>query len=384
MDMMDADSDADAAPPPPGNGGGDLAARFLQYLRRAAQDASLAYAEGPSRIPGGFDTAISGFRLDGAAPPFAGPLVLRLFEATRDPRRVQREAAVQNALAALGYPAAPVVAVETDASALGGPFLVMARLPGQPLGLGLDTLGDARGSARLFRLLFGFAGALRRTVALWSEAQRALHALAAADFLRALEAQGQRGDDLSLDAHLAMMERASAEADLGGLAPGLAWLRAYCPPATVPGVVCHGDLHPLNILVAEGRVSGVVDWSSVAVAHPALDLGTALALAATTPIGAPRLLRPLFRLVLTGVARAFFRAYRRARPVDAIALRYFEVYFCVRQLLSVGLGRAAGRPVAAAYDRGDGVANLVAHIRARAGIVVSLRPLGARPEASTP
>jgi hypothetical protein len=85
-----------------------VAERLLRYVQSAAQDATLAYAEPPRRVSGGFETAIFGFRLAGAPPLFAGPLVLRLFQASRGSEPALREAAAHNALAALGYPAPSV------------------------------------------------------------------------------------------------------------------------------------------------------------------------------------------------------------------------------------------------------------------------------------
>jgi hypothetical protein len=65
----------------------------------------LAYAEAPARMSGGYDATILRFSLESAPDPFSGPLVLRLFQATVDAQRASCEAAVQKALADLGYPA---------------------------------------------------------------------------------------------------------------------------------------------------------------------------------------------------------------------------------------------------------------------------------------
>lgn len=52
-------------------------------------------------------------------------------------------------------------------------------------------------------------------------------------------------------------------ADAGGdrpiIALGLAWLRAHLPPPAAP-VVVHGDFRIGNLMVHEGRLSGVLDW----------------------------------------------------------------------------------------------------------------------------
>jgi hypothetical protein len=41
------------------------------------------------------------------------------------------------------------------------------------------------------------------------------------------------------------------------------------PPWTGPPVWIHGDLHPLNLLVADGRLRAVIDWGDVCAGDPA-------------------------------------------------------------------------------------------------------------------
>jgi aminoglycoside phosphotransferase (APT) family kinase protein len=75
----------------------------------------------------------------------------------------------------------------------------------------------------------------------------------------------------------------------------LAWHRARAVPAwDGPPVWMHGDLHPANLLVTDGQLSGVIDFGLLAVGDPAVDL-----MAAWT--------------FLSGPAR---RAFRAALPAD--------------------------------------------------------------------
>lgn len=78
--------------------------QLLAALRQRMGDASLEFSEPPTRITGGFETLTYGFRLSAVSGDFAGPLVLRLFNQTDAADQGRREEAVQNALAALGYP----------------------------------------------------------------------------------------------------------------------------------------------------------------------------------------------------------------------------------------------------------------------------------------
>jgi aminoglycoside phosphotransferase (APT) family kinase protein len=74
------------------------------------------------------------------------------------------------------------------------------------------------------------------------------------------------------------------------------------PPWAGPPAWVHGDLHAGNVLVRDGRLAGVIDWSLLAVGDPAVDLA-----AAWTVFAADH--RPAFRsAVADGDA-----SWRRAR-----------------------------------------------------------------------
>ncbi len=46
------------------------------------------------------------------------------------------------------------------------------------------------------------------------------------------------------------------------------WVRVRNQNASI----CHGDFHPLNILVKEGQVTAVLDWPGFSIADPVLDV----------------------------------------------------------------------------------------------------------------
>jgi aminoglycoside phosphotransferase (APT) family kinase protein len=74
-----------------------------------------------------------------------------------------------------------------------------------------------------------------------------------------------------------------------------AWQAAVAAPAWGgPPVWLHGDLHPANILVDRGRLSGVIDFGDITSGDPAADLSVA------------------WMLLPTGCHDAFWGAYRAA------------------------------------------------------------------------
>jgi aminoglycoside phosphotransferase (APT) family kinase protein len=53
------------------------------------------------------------------------------------------------------------------------------------------------------------------------------------------------------------------------------WSDAAIVPIDVTGVWLHGDLHPGNVIVDDGRLAAVVDWGDIGVGDPATDLAAA-------------------------------------------------------------------------------------------------------------
>jgi len=77
---------------------------LIDYLRLILRRQRLEFVETPVPLLGGFDAAIYGFRLARAPADHSGPLILRVLSDV-DLRRARFEAAAQNALWAMGYPA---------------------------------------------------------------------------------------------------------------------------------------------------------------------------------------------------------------------------------------------------------------------------------------
>jgi aminoglycoside phosphotransferase (APT) family kinase protein len=111
--------------------------------------------------------------------------------------------------------------------------------------------------------------------------------------IRSIDTRGRtfardgRGGDLR--AHDAWMEECFAKSGQLLDVPRLRrlWARLRERPRTSPDVMTHGDLTPGNVLVADGRLRGVIDVGGLGPADPALDL-----------VGAWHLLEPGPRRVL--------------------------------------------------------------------------------------
>ena len=316
-----------------GEGGGrtspfDLAPAFLAHLRAELHAPDLSYAASPAALSGGFDTRIFSFRLRGAPDAWSGSLILRVMNPAHDPLRALRERAIQNTLAAQGYPVPRVLTACADRAPLGAGFLVMERATGRPL------LGDR---------VLGVSATL-------ADAQARLHALDAEPVLRALDDEGRAsggGFDrgvVGYEGYLSALDRRIRRAELNGLAPGLRWLRDR-RPAAGPRVICHGDFHPQNLLAERGRVTAVLDWPNTLVAAPECDVAATLVILRLTPIGVlpmPVALRPLVGLLRPIMTTRYLARYRRARPLDPARLAYYEAGACMRGLVRAAEARHSG------------------------------------------
>ncbi|GAB4202396.1 MAG: hypothetical protein OHK0022_25550 [Roseiflexaceae bacterium] len=193
------------------------------------------------------DTSLVAF-LEGAG----GVAVLK--RASRPPfdAWLRREHAVLRALEATALPVPrPLALAEQD----GAVWLLMSRLPGEPLRAVLER--EQRTEARQ-ALLRGFGATLA-----------ALHQCPAPPALVA-PPEGW------LDATLQQATEALQRYRVDGTPELLERLRRN-PPAPVAPALIHGDCTLDNVLVDSGQISGLIDWAGGATGDPRYDLALATA-----------------------------------------------------------------------------------------------------------
>ena len=303
---------------------------LLEVLRKKTGCPGLRYAAPPLPVAGGFWAQILAVRLEGAPPELDRDLIVRIMP---DPDAAKRETIVQSEVVAQGFPAPPVRLVGGPDDGLGRAFMVMDRMPGRP------PVPEVTGPAAFAAL----GRAATRLPDLLADTTARLHALDPEPLRRALIEEGTTvvlpGDLLRV-----VGERA-AGADRPDLARA-AQRMAADPPARGREVICHGDLHPFNLLV-EGRRVSVIDWSVALIGDPAFDLAfTALTMAAA-PIAVPRVLRRPVRAAARSGSRWFLRSYRKRVPGAADSLRedvldWFTAVHCLRALVELAQWVAAG------------------------------------------
>src|SRR5438445_11103520 len=114
----------------------DVTPRLLGYLRRSFPRSDLTYAAAPVEIPNGWDTCTFQFQLAGTRglpKAFRSPLVLRVYANGQGRPRLRHEFRMQRAMERQGYPVARPLLREESRDLLGGPFLIMEKVPGRTL-----------------------------------------------------------------------------------------------------------------------------------------------------------------------------------------------------------------------------------------------------------
>jgi len=299
----------------------ELPQRLLAVLRTATGNPRLDFAAPPEPLRGGFWAELLAFRLAGAPAGFDGDLVARLMP---DSGLARKETLIQAEVARRGFPTPKVRAAGGPGDGLGRAFMVMDRVPGTPL---LDGLGSASAFTRLPRLATTIPETLAVTM---SE----LHRLDPGP----LRSQLDGGPDVAttvpglLD-HLKTLSEAHGRRDLAGTAR---WLGANAPSAA-PEVICHGDLHPFNLLAGPGGAATVIDWSAALLGPRAYDVAFTSVVLTDPPLVAPVPLRPVAGAAGRMLSRRFEHRYRHHSGVaiDQGSLRWHQALVRLRALVEV-------------------------------------------------
>jgi aminoglycoside phosphotransferase (APT) family kinase protein len=284
---------------------------------------------------GGFWAELLSFSL--AHPPDGWPaeLVARLMP---DPGTARKETLVQRAVAATGFPTPPVRASGGPDGDLGRAFMVMDRAAGRSALSGLDGLTPAAVPRQLRQIPDLLAGSMAR-----------LHALDPG--LVRGELEQVREVPVTVPGLLSALTRFATEFGRPDLAAAARWLTGH-PPRPAPDVICHGDLHPFNLLADGDRVT-VLDWSCALLAPRAYDVAFTSLLLSEPPLRVPGWQRPLVQVLGRLLARRFALGYRRqtATTIEPAELGWHQAVVCLRALTEVAgwvyqdvAGTRAGHP----------------------------------------
>jgi len=285
----------------------------------------------PSPISGGFWASIYGFEIAGGESggssiphEWLGRLVLRVMP---NRERAVHEIIVQRAVADTGFPTPPVLHDGYD-DALGGAFMIMPYATGKPPMAGLGP-GSLLSVPRL----------LRRLPVQLAEVAVQLHAVDPEPIRLALEQGGLGGRVDGAQSRLEAV-RFAAEIDSGGFDQLLTWFEQR-RPHDPPLVLCHGDLHPFNLLIDDDGRTTVLDWTNAELMPREFEIGFTAGLVRCAPIKVPRVVRPLVRRLTAWMAQRFIETYERTTTIDAERVAWYEALQhsrCLAEVVTARIG----------------------------------------------
>jgi aminoglycoside phosphotransferase (APT) family kinase protein len=111
------------------------------------------------------------------------------------------------------------------------------------------------------------------------------------------------------------------------------WLLELRPPEPEHLSVCHGDFHPFNLMYADGKVTGVLDWPGFAITDPVFDVANSIVI---ITIAAKHLAASMDGVPSVDwdlMADLYLAAYRTHGSLDDENLDYYKVRRCVMALV---------------------------------------------------
>lgn len=239
---------------------------------------------------------------EGLPSALHGPQVLRISE-PKEKHLLVRQVNLSRALIAQGFPAPRS---NWHGEIDGFPVELQQRLSGRQA---IDLLGTTRGGKTLRAL---------------ADLQAKLHSLSTDQFdLPHLDAISFLKDDLELRRNRVKTSESSGTLD---------WLQRHASSALMASddfsVICHGDFHPLNALVAEDGSIGIVDWTDASLGDRHHDVGRTIA---TYWFGAlvaeTKLQRNALRILRPWMQNTHQRAYEESwsKKLDKNRLNWWQV-----------------------------------------------------------
>ena len=306
----------------------------------------------PSMIEGGFDSYVHAIDLRGDTlpPEWSKPLVVRVLPSVDRAPQAMREAAVQSWSAAQGYNAPKVLALLGPEEGLGLPAQVMERASGTTM---LRAL-----TSKPWR-----AGPL---IDLLAELALRLHSLPVDGW------PGSTDPIALVDQRLSLPRRVVEHVDAPGLLDALERATELGPSAVAgPPVPCHGDFHPLNVVVDRNHAS-VIDWTDAGLGPREADVSRTLLLFDVASIAAEtRLERAALRFIGPRLERRYRLTYAAGAPLDPALIRRWEVLHAVHAWAQVAMLHAGGFEGASSADAAKVPVGLIDFLRLRIDLALT-------------
>ncbi len=238
--------------------------------------------------------------------------VARVYQGNIATQKAVGEFKVISGLSRAGFPVPKVFHLETDATLLGGPFIIMERVRGKSLSEAYHT-SDEKGARKL----------VAEFVRIWVD----LHNLDGACLFPEDFPQGNTQD--YLDEMLSYAKNRIEETGIGWLQPVIDWLeerRSGVPPERLSFL--HQDYHTENVLLRDDGSLVVLDWTAAMAGDYRADLAWTVLLMSTYD-------DPAFRDII-------LESYEEASGREIRDIEFFDVLAIGRRIMDVSSSFAAG------------------------------------------
>ena len=308
----------------------EIETKFYNYLEKKI--GKFTIDENFTQIEGGFEAYLYKFKISGIKE-YNKRLVLRLFPKYSHPETASWQEMLHNLLREEDLPVPKIYLSCSDQSILGGSFLVMEFIEGETI----DPIEDPS------------------VLNLTAKTQAKLHLKDGRNISEKIGAHGHSAESHNFDGRINwLIEKANK---YSGFDEVVRWLVDNRPSEPIIPRIIHGDFHPMNLLVKDGEVAAILDWSGFMVGDPMYGLGWTKAL--FIAVVKPELPEDVFNNLI----QLYSEAYESIHHIDYDKLDYFVVYRLVRALIEGKEGQEVwARPVI--------VSNIIEEIKDMIGIEI--------------
>lgn len=287
----------------------NLEYNLLKHLKSYYDNQKIEFLEPPTRFgQGQTTTQMYRFKLSGI-PMLSARLVLRLFSETVQEfgeSTAYREGTIQNILCENNYPAPRAHIICETNEPLGGPFIIMDFMNGKPM-LETTPIGEIP--------------------ELLANAHYQLHKINPSTLIEILK---KRNIDKARYDGTIFIDTMIIQHKIDWLKPAVNWIKDN-EPKDRTGVICHGDFHPFNILIDQGKISAVLDWTTARIGEPERD------------VASTKNLLSFFGFLVPGinwsqVSNDYFNSYLSRVDFDSDKIEYYEALNCLNLLEGVEIG----------------------------------------------
>ncbi|MFN3255424.1 MAG: phosphotransferase family protein [Ilumatobacter sp.] len=297
---------------------------FLAALRHHTGTGDLDWARPPLPLSGGFWAEMYDVEFVDPTERLTGRLVARIMP---DPATAAFETTVQRHVHRCGLSVPAIRAAAGPGEHLDRAWSLMDYACGQPLLSGLSAASAFRQVPTL----------LRRLPLVLAEAASNVHRCSTEGLEDELASHDRRAD---VDDFLERVAHQAVSIDRLDLASNA---RQLATQSASTRVICHGDLHPFNLLVDDEQWT-LVDWSAAVIADPHYDLAFTTLMLAKPPLGGPAPVRAVARIIGNWLANRFLRTYEQltAHPIDPDRLHWGRQVHALRALVELHTWDAQG------------------------------------------